>query len=159
MVKDSMFNKEARQRDMESGSSQALVAGNRGIESLLCTPGDCNHVRDPLSEWIVDTGATYHCVPKRELFITNKEGDVAKMRNNDVSQIVGICDIIVETSTGCTLTLRDARHILDMRINLLSINVLDKEGYESQKKNAQWKFLKSTLLVAKGKLCSSMYKT
>ncbi|KAK6912488.1 hypothetical protein RJ641_022089 [Dillenia turbinata] len=61
------------------------------------------------------------------------------MGNNTVSQIVGIGDIIVETSTGCTLTLRDVR--------LLSINVLDKEGYESQQKNAQWKLLKDTLLA------------
>ncbi|KAK6937971.1 hypothetical protein RJ641_031479 [Dillenia turbinata] len=49
----------------------------------------------------------------------------------------GIGDIIVETSIGYTLTLQDARHIPDMRMNLLSINVLDKEGYEGQQKNAQ----------------------
>ncbi|KAK6929648.1 hypothetical protein RJ641_003742 [Dillenia turbinata] len=116
---------------------------------------------DSLFEWIVDTGATYHCVPKRKLFTTYKEGDfgVTKMENNTMSQIVGIGDIIVETSTGCTLTLRDARHIPYMRMNLLSINVFEKEGYESQQKNAQWKLLKGTLLVVKGKLCSRMYKT
>ncbi|KAK6947581.1 hypothetical protein RJ641_001054 [Dillenia turbinata] len=218
MVKDNMFNKKTRRKDMESGSSQALVVENKGktknryqdsrgrtkskkrskskevvkyyyckktghikrncqllkekndekgksvsnnsnatvvgsnegIKSLVCTPRNCNHVGDPLSEWIVDTGAAYHCVPKRELFTTYKECDfgVAKMGNNIVSQIIGIGDIIVKTSTGCTLTLRDARHIPDMRINLLSINILNKEGYESQQKNTQWKLLKGDATVA-----------
>ncbi|KAK6934578.1 hypothetical protein RJ641_034733 [Dillenia turbinata] len=94
MVKDNMFNEKARQKDMESISSQALVTENRGrimngdqnsrgrskskkrsksredekcksisddnntvvvgsdegIESLVCTPSDYNHVGDPLSE-------------------------------------------------------------------------------------------------------------
>ncbi|KAK6913428.1 hypothetical protein RJ641_023029 [Dillenia turbinata] len=192
-----MFNEEARRRDMESGSSQALVAKNRGrtknidqnsrgcnkskkrskskeavkcsyykktghikrnyrllkekndekgksvsddsnaavvgsdegIESLVYTPNDCNHVGEPLSKWIVDTGVTYHCVLKRELFTTYKECDidVVKMGNHTVSQILAIGDIIVETSIDCTLTLQDARHIPDMRMNLLSINVLNKE--------------------------------
>ncbi|KAK6917929.1 Zinc finger, CCHC-type [Dillenia turbinata] len=155
MVKDSMFNEEARWKDMESGSSKALITENKDrnknrdqdsrgrsksnkrskskevvkcyyckkighikrncrllkekkdekgktvsddnntevvgsdkeIESLVCTPIDCNNVGDPLFEWIVDTGAAYHCVPKRELFRTYKEDDfgIAKIGNNTVS--------------------------------------------------------------------------
>ncbi|KAK6934398.1 hypothetical protein RJ641_034553 [Dillenia turbinata] len=106
--------------------------------------------KDPLFEWIVDTGAAYHCVLKRKLFTKYKECDfgIAKMGNNIVSQIVGIGDIVVETSNSCTLTLQDVRHIPDMRMNLLSIYVLDNEGYESQQKNTQRKLLKGTLLVA-----------
>ncbi|KAK6931221.1 hypothetical protein RJ641_003014 [Dillenia turbinata] len=71
------------------------------------------------------------------------------MGSNIVSQIVRIGDIIVETSTDCTLTLRDTRHILYMRMNPLSINVLDNEEYESQQKNAQWKLLKEGALSQK----------
>ncbi|KAK6934647.1 hypothetical protein RJ641_034802 [Dillenia turbinata] len=104
------------------------------IESLVCTPNDCNHVGYPLSEWIVDTDVAYHYVSKRELFTTYKEGNfgIAKMGNNTMSQIIEIGDIVVGTSTGCSLTMRDVRHIPDMMMNLLSINVLNKEGYESQ---------------------------
>ncbi|KAK6927231.1 hypothetical protein RJ641_005822 [Dillenia turbinata] len=46
--------------------------------------------------------------------------------------IIEIDDIVVEINTGYMLTLQDLRHILDIRINLLSINVLDNESYESQ---------------------------
>ncbi|KAK6921437.1 hypothetical protein RJ641_011944 [Dillenia turbinata] len=89
-----------------------------------------------------------------ELFTTYKEGNfgVAKMGINTVSQIVGIGDIVNETRTGYSLTMRDVRHIPDMIMNLFSINVLDKKGYESQKKNGKWKLLKGTLLVVKEKL-------
>ena len=55
--------------------------------TLICTHGDCNHVSDPGIEWIVDTGAAYHCVSKRKLFTTYKAGDFGctKMGNKSVS--------------------------------------------------------------------------
>ncbi|OMO51796.1 Reverse transcriptase, RNA-dependent DNA polymerase [Corchorus capsularis] len=128
---------------------------------IVCGHGDCNHVADPSIEWIVDISAAYHCVPKRELFTTYKAGDFGETRmgNKSVSQILGIGDIVVQTSTGCTLTLKNVRQIPDLRMNLLSINVLDKEGYESRQKDGQWKLFYGSLLVAKGSLCCTMYKT
>ena len=51
------------------------------------------------------------------------------MGNKSVSQIVGIGDICIQTSIGCTLTLKDVRHVLDLRLNLISVYMLDKDGY------------------------------
>ena len=57
----------------------------------------------------MDSVASYHCVPKREYFSTYKAGDfgTVKMGNKGVSQIAGIGDICIQTSMGCTLTLKD----------------------------------------------------
>ncbi|OMO99089.1 Integrase, catalytic core [Corchorus capsularis] len=148
-------------KNSEEESNVTVVVSDEEAVSLICGHGDCNHVADPSIEWIVDTGATYHCVPKRELSTTYKAGDFGETRmgNKSVSQIVGIGDIVVQTSTGCTLTLKNVRHIPDLRMNLLSINVLDKEKYESRQKDRQWNHFYGSLLVAKGSLCCTMYKT
>uniref|UniRef100_A0A2N9F0J4 Integrase catalytic domain-containing protein n=1 Tax=Fagus sylvatica TaxID=28930 RepID=A0A2N9F0J4_FAGSY len=52
------------------------------------------------------------------------------MGNKSYSNIVGIDDICVKTNTGYTLIVKDVWHILDMHLNLISIRVLDEEGYE-----------------------------
>ena len=79
----------------------------------------------------MDSTASYHCVPKREYFSTYKVRDCGMMNmgNKSVSQIAGIGDIYIQTSMGCTLTLKDVRHDPDLRLNLISMHMLDKDGY------------------------------
>ena len=76
-------------------------------------------------------GNIYHCVPKREYFSTYKARyfGTVKMGNKSVSQIAGIGDICKQTSMGCTLMLKDVRHIQDFRLNLNSLHKLDKDEY------------------------------
>uniref|UniRef100_A0A2N9GSR4 Integrase catalytic domain-containing protein n=1 Tax=Fagus sylvatica TaxID=28930 RepID=A0A2N9GSR4_FAGSY len=81
------------------------------------------------------------------------------MGNKSYADIVGIGDICVETNTGYTLKLKDVRHIPDMRLNLISVSVLDKEGYESHLGNGKWKLFKGSLVFARGKICCTLYKT
>ena len=42
------------------------------------------------------------------------------MGNSGISKIVGIRDICLETSIGNKLVLKDVRHVLDIRLNLIS---------------------------------------
>ena len=81
------------------------------------------------------------------------------MGNKSVSQIAGIGDICIQTSMGCTLTLKDVRHILDLRLNLIFVHTLDKDGYSHFINSGNWKLTKGSLVVARGILCCSMYKT
>ena len=52
-----------------------------------------------------------------------------KMGNEGACQIVSIGDVCLVTSTGCNLVLRDVRHVPEVRLNLISANRLDDEGY------------------------------
>ena len=52
-----------------------------------------------------------------------------KMGNQSSASIVGLGDIRVKKSVGCMLTLKNVRHIPDLRLILLSANVLDLEGF------------------------------
>ncbi|KAK6919850.1 hypothetical protein RJ641_015754 [Dillenia turbinata] len=103
MLEDSLFNEEQEKKDKKSKnipdeSNAAMVGSDEGIESL-----------------IIDTGAVYHYVPKGSYLQLIKNVNLVSPRwGITLSQIVRIGDIVVETSTGCTLTQRDARYILDI---------------------------------------------
>ena len=73
----------------------------------------------------MDSAASYHCVPKSEYFSTYKAEDfsIVKMGNKSVYQMARIGDIYIQTSMGYTLTLKDVRHILDLRLNLISVRI------------------------------------
>ena len=60
---------------------------------------------------------------------------------------------------GCTLTLKDMRHIPELRLNLISMHMLDKDGYNHSINSGNWKLTKGSLAVARGRLCFSLYKT
>ena len=71
-----------------------------------------------------------------------------KMGNKSVSQIAGIGDIRIQTSMGCPLTLKDVQHILDLRLNLIYVHMLDKDGYDHFISSGNWKLTKGSLVVA-----------
>ena len=73
------------------------------------------------------------------------------MGNNSTSNIVGIGDIFLETNVGCKLILKDVRHILDLRLNLIFVGKLDEEGFDNRFSNGCWKLTKGSLMVARGK--------
>ena len=109
----------------------------------------------------MDSAGSYHYVLKREYFSTYKAGDfgVMKIGSKSVAQIVGIGDIFIHTSMWCTLTLKDVRHIPDLHLNLNSMHMLENDGYNHFISTRNWKLTKGSLVVARGKLCCSLYKT
>ena len=71
--------------------------------------------------------ASYHATLIREFFISYKFGDLGtvKMGNSSHSKIAKIGDICIEMRIGCILTLKDVRHVPDLRLNLISTCALD----------------------------------
>nr|KYP63123.1 Retrovirus-related Pol polyprotein from transposon TNT 1-94 [Cajanus cajan] len=79
------------------------------------------------------------------------------MENQDKSKIVGIGDIILTTSIGCRLVLKDVRHVPAMRLNLISIGKLDDAGLMNYFGDGKWKLGKGSLVMARGKKEGSLY--
>ena len=104
----------------------------------------------------MDLATLYHCVPKRDYISTYKAGDfgTVKMENKYVSHITGIGDICIQTIMGCTLTLNNVRHILDLHLNPISIHMMDKDGYNHFINSSKWKLTKGSLVVVFGNWCS-----
>ena len=82
-----------------------------------------------------------------------------KMGNTNYSKIVGIGDVCIQTDVGWSLTLRDVRHVPDLRLNLISGVALDREGYVNYFGNGKWKLTKGSLVAARGKVRSTLYRT
>lgn len=148
-------NKEKKSDD--SGDEKQIDAVS---ESYFIVLGDdaVNFVTDD-SDWVVDSGATIHATSRRDFFSSYTHGDFgsAKMGNNETSKVIGIGDVCLETGMGARLFLKGVKHIPDLRLNLISTGKLDDEGYCNTFMNGIWKLTKGSLVVAKGKKCSSLY--
>ena len=55
--------------------------------------------------------------------------------------------------------LKGVRHVPDLRLNLMSGIALDKEGFQNYFGNGRWKLSKGTMVVARGEVCRTLYKT
>ena len=109
---------------------------------------------------MIDTGASYHATPRREFFATYRSGNfgVVKMGNYGTADIIGMGDIHLKTNLGCKLVLKDVRHVVDLRLNLISVGRLDDEEYESRFHRGQWNLSKGSLVIASGKKCHTLYR-
>ncbi|CAH9088439.1 unnamed protein product [Cuscuta epithymum] len=160
-MKREQRKKNDSQKEGDDKNTTAIASKSDDDVTLICAASECHHVDSSDSEWLVDTGASYHCVPRRDYFMTYQAGDFGsvKMGNQSSASIVGLGDIRVKTSVGCILTLKGVRHIPDLRLNLLSANVLDQEGFKHTFGDGKWKLSKGSMTVARGELCCSLYKT
>jgi len=73
------------------------------------------------------------------------------------SKIIGIGDITLIINTECKLMLKDVRHLLDMRLNLISVGKFDDVGLVSHIGGEIWRLTKGSLIIAKGKKEGSLY--
>ncbi|KAK3015659.1 hypothetical protein RJ639_006333 [Escallonia herrerae] len=80
---------------------------------------------------ILDTGCSYHICPNRDWFATYRSLDGGKvlMGNDVASKVVVICSIQSRMYDGIVRTLTDVRHIPKLRKNLISLGMLDSNGY------------------------------
>ena len=94
-------------------------------------------------------------------FVSYKPDDygIVRMGNKDTSQITSIGDIHVKINLGYKLALKNMRHVLDLRLNLLALKKLDDENYTSILCGTVWKLTKEPLIAARGKKCYTLYKT
>ncbi|KAM2683111.1 hypothetical protein EV1_044763 [Malus domestica] len=148
------------QKKDDTGNTTAVICGD--VPEILSV-GKCLHMgnSDRDIEWIFDNGASFHATSKREFFSTYKEGDfgIVKMGNESYSKILGIGDICLRTNLGCQLMLKDVRHIPDIRLNLISIGTLDRQGYYHHIGEGKLKLTKGLMVVARARLCCTLYRS
>ncbi|KAI5335776.1 hypothetical protein L3X38_025910 [Prunus dulcis] len=153
-----------QEQDRGNGKSDArhttatISGGNEVI--ILCGGGFVNFSSQDTC-WIVDSGASFHVTSRRDFFTSYTNGDFGNVRmgNDKLSKIVGRGDISLETNTSCHLVLKDVRHVLDMSLNLISIGLLDDEGYTNVFAEGKLKLSKNSLVLARGKKENTLYMT
>ena len=110
---------------------------------------------------MIDLAASCHVTPRKELFTLYKLGNFGRVKlgNDSYTDIVGNGDICVRAKIGYTLILKDVGHVPDIRLNLISTYVLDKEGYGNYFRDGKWRLSKGSLVFARGNICCALYKT
>ncbi|GKF33868.1 putative RNA-directed DNA polymerase [Tanacetum coccineum] len=84
---------------------------------------------------------------------------VVRMGNTGLSRITGIGDIFLKFDTGMELVLHNVKHVLNMRLNIISTGLLDEDGYHNSSGKGLWKVTLGSLIVARGKRESKLYMT
>ncbi|KAF7149741.1 hypothetical protein RHSIM_Rhsim02G0038500 [Rhododendron simsii] len=132
-----------------SSDGELMVVCDESCVNLVCQ--DTN--------WVIDSGASFHVTSRADFFTFYNEGDLGcvRMGNEGLSKIVGMGNICLETSVGCKLVLKDVRHVPDIHLNLISTGKLDDEGYNNHFGNEKWKLAKGSLVVPKGNKTCLLY--
>ena len=79
----------------------------------------------------MDLGASFHTTPHREIIQNYVTSDFGKVYLADGSalDVVGMGDVWILLHNGSIWLLEKIQHILNLRMNLISVGQLDDEGH------------------------------
>lgn len=114
----------------------------------------CQKKKNHSTKWRTKFLSIVHHLTKDGHFLEHQN----KFRcNSSHSKIVGIGEVCVQTDVGCTLTLKDVRHVHGLLLNLISKSAC--AGTECYFGNGRWKLTKGSLVVSGRRACDTLYKT
>ena len=155
-------------RDMKQGKVKEKKNDNGGEDDQVATTtsdflivydSDVVNFACQETSWVIDSGASIHATPRKDFFTSYTSGDFGSVRmgNDGSAKAIGMGDVRLETSNGTMLTLKNVKHIPDIRMNLISTGKLDDEGFCNTFRDSQWKLTRGSMVIAKGKKSSSLY--
>ncbi|GAB2302689.1 hypothetical protein Dimus_039387 [Dionaea muscipula] len=108
--------------------------------------------------WVVDSGASVHATPRRDVFASYRPGDFGAVRMGDgrMANVVGIGSVVVEGPSG-RLELKEVRHVPDMRLSLISVARLEDDGYSSTFRDRHVTVSRGALVIVQGRCVSGLY--
>ncbi|KAG8388967.1 hypothetical protein BUALT_Bualt02G0180300 [Buddleja alternifolia] len=154
-----------KKRDQKNGNNEnkkddkdTTAVATDGDVVIICDDA-CVSSSCQETDWFIDSGASYHITPHRDIFISYTSGNFGRVRmaNHGVTEVIGMGNINLETDTRCRLILRDVRHIPDIRLNIISTGKLDDDSYVNNFGEGKWKLTKGSLITAKGRKKNSLY--
>ncbi|KAK5812564.1 hypothetical protein PVK06_027999 [Gossypium arboreum] len=148
-------NKKAAESNEEDVAG-ANLADENGDNFLLMSISDNTKLT---SEWILDSGCSFHMCPNREWFSTYSsiEGGVMHVRNDSSSKVIGIDTVKIKMHDGTIRTLSDVRYVPDLRKNLIFLSILDLKGCKINIESSGIKVSRGALVLLKGKRTDSLY--
>ncbi|KAJ0804413.1 putative RNA-directed DNA polymerase [Helianthus annuus] len=159
--KKANYNNQKNNHKKDDGGNDTAEVNTATEEFFVCCDYDMVNIARDDPSWVVDSGATCHVTSQREFYSSYTPGDfgVVKMGNNGLSKVVGVGDVCLKFDTGMELVLHNVKHVPDIRLNLISAGLLDNDGYHSTFGDGIWKLTRGSLIVARGKRSSKLYRT
>ena len=109
----------------KNGDDSANVVTEEIQDALLLA------VDSPLDDWVLDSEASFHTTPHREIIQNYITGDFGKVYLADGSalDVVGMGDVRILLPNGSVWLLEKVRNIPKLRSNLISVGQLDNKGH------------------------------
>lgn len=111
------------------------------------------------SQWILDSGCSYHTCPNRDWFSDLKpfEGGDVLVGNGHTCKTLGIGTIRLVMHDGLVWTLENVRYVPDVKFNLISLGTLESDGLVIILKNETLKVCMGNLVVMEGVRRKKLY--
>jgi len=167
MKKNCIKYKEMLKRKSDKDSDRASTSGKSDQVGVVkeASEDSCDVLTSESEKgkysyaWLLDSGCAYHMCPKREWFSTYKsyDGGSVLMGNDVVCKTVGISNIRMRMFDGHVQTLTNARHVADLKNNLLSL-ALEARGNKFSGADEAIKVTKGSMTILKGERITNLYK-
>ena len=109
--------------------------------------------------WVVDSGASFHATPDRKHFHDYVQGYFGHVRLGDDKpyKLIGTGKVFIKKQNGNQWLLKEVRHVLDLKKNVISIGNLGGEGCVTTFTDKTWNVTKGSLVIAKGEKVGTLY--
>ncbi|KAH9722810.1 hypothetical protein KPL70_006849 [Citrus sinensis] len=147
----------AQKRDGKKPAAANMARKDKGSDySLSITPAA--YVAS-LSEWILDTGATYHLCPIKEWFtdFRNLESGAVVMGNDQLCRTMGIGTIRLKMFDGMVRELKEVRFVPALKKNQISVGALEAKGYKVTIEDGIMKFTHGAMVILQGVRRHNLY--
>ena len=124
MKKDCPDTRKKKQGNQKSQNGDADVA----VEGYDSTDVMCVSDVKIKPKWVLDSGCSFHMCPEKNWFCSYEEcnGGQVLLGDNKACKVVGIGVVELRLVDGTIGTLKEVRHVLDLKRNYFSLGMLQR---------------------------------
>ncbi|PON41343.1 Zinc finger, CCHC-type [Parasponia andersonii] len=138
--------KKVHEKPKDPGEASVASDGYDSAEVLVVTDEDSS------KEWIMDSGCSFHMCPTKSWFenLEKTDGGSVLLGNNKPCKVAGIGSVRIRMFDGMERILQQVRYVPELKRNLISLGMLDMNGYSFKAEHGSLKVSKGSLIVRKG---------
>ena len=139
---------ELKNKNKETNGDAATME-EEGYESV----GVCVATKDlQRGKWILDSGCTFHMCLFKIYFSDYHDLNRGKviMGNNAVCKVIGMGNVSLRLHDGKIWELREVRYVFDLKRNLISLGLIDQNGFSIKLESGKLLIMKGSKIVMKG---------
>uniref|UniRef100_A0A803Q6S7 CCHC-type domain-containing protein n=1 Tax=Cannabis sativa TaxID=3483 RepID=A0A803Q6S7_CANSA len=109
--------------------------------------------------WIIDSGCSFHICPDKSQFSNyqSRNSGTVKLGDNHSCSIQGIGTIKLQLDNGKVVELKQVRHVPDLKRNLISVAMLDHEGFKVKIEKGLLKVIKGSEKLMEASIDNGIY--
>ncbi len=80
------------------------------------------------------------------------------MADDQSVRIIGLGEVLLRLTSRSTLVIKNVRHVERLRLNIISVGRLDKDGYCCSIGGGRYKITKGSLVITRGEVEDHLYR-